>query len=144
MVLHSTAKRVRDRGPVLPREGEIEFGARGRRRRQRNIAVALLGVGLIGGAVWLYWALLPHDKAALDGKVPVKVQCASCGYVGEQRIRQGQTFPITCPKCGQRTAKQLWRCGKCKHEFVPPSQAGPYRCPRCGSQSVGSAVSPGP
>jgi predicted RNA-binding Zn-ribbon protein involved in translation (DUF1610 family) len=131
----------------LESTGEVRIGAYARRQRRRRVLVALLGVLLIAGAVGLYMGLhywMPHPgTGAAAGTYPVKVRCVSCGYSATLDVPyEGITFPLTCPRCGERACKQLWKCRACGEEFLPEEGSAEKRCPACGSLEVGSAAIP--
>jgi len=121
--------------------GEVRIGAYARRVRRRRALLGLLGLVLMCGAVGLYWVLRPEvEPAALT--YPVKVRCTSCGRQGTLDVPSGQTFPLICPQCGEKTYKPVWKCRACGDEFVPRTEGGSVRCPACGSLEVGSAAVP--
>ena len=142
---HDKARFV-DYRSALAARGEIEIGVLARHRRRRNLAIAVLGIVLIGGAGWLYWLLLPAEDVVAGDEFRVKVQCINeaCVFVGDVQVKAGQRFPLICPKCEQRSCRQLWRCKNpaCRHEFLPPVvQLGKtVRCEKCQGYSVGTAV----
>lgn len=126
----------------LDSTGEVRVGAYARRQRRRRALLALFGLVLIVGAVGLYSALRPEPEAT-GQTYPVRVQCISCGYAGTLDVPfKETTFPLTCPQCGERACKQIWKCRACDHEFIPGAGGEPIRCPACGSSEVGSAAVP--
>ena len=51
----------------------------------------------------------------------------------------GQMPPITCPHCGQESARVAIKCKKCEKVYVPdPNIRGGYpdRCPGCGHSAI--------
>ncbi|MFH1747131.1 MAG: hypothetical protein ABIG44_08835 [Planctomycetota bacterium] len=134
---------------ALHTRGDVEIGIMAIRRRRRNIVIAVMGILFIAGACWLYLSLQPAENDIVTGdEYHVKVQCINeeCGYVGVVRVKAGQKFPLKCPKCGQRSARQLWQCRnpECGQEFLPTEVGKTIRCPKCGSTSVGTAVAKQP
>lgn len=125
----------------LDSTGEVRVGAYARRQRRRRALLALFGAALIVGAVGLYWALCPKAEET-EETYPVKVECISCDYSGTLEVPFGQTFPLTCPVCGEKGCKELWKCRACAHQFLPEPSTGEKQCPACGSQSVGTAAVP--
>lgn len=129
------------RGIPTARSGdEIAVGAYARRVRRRRVLIGAIGATLIVGAVGVYLALVPRSELPPTETYPVKVRCTACAFVGEVRVPHKQTFPMFCPKCGQKGCRQLWRCYSCGREFPGEAGAEPLRCPNCGKSSVGSAV----
>jgi rubredoxin len=159
MVLRRRPRNLTDYRSVLDREGEVGIGGVVRRERRRNVILACMGLLLVGAAAWVYVLLLPTgEDGAQSGRIRVKVQCfspSSCGFVGVATKDPGATPPLVCPKCKQRTCRELWWCQDCKLEFLPekpaPEQGARPRpgnerwervivCPRCKGSRVGSAV----
>lgn len=133
---------------ALATNDEIEIGLSVRRRRRQQVAIAALGLALLGAAVWLYLALrVPASESAPDA-YRVKVQCISCQAIETRLVTPRDTFPLVCTRCQQRGAKALVACRDCGHEFLPPEEGQIIRCPRCDGTRVGSAASqpvrPGP
>ncbi len=145
MLVKKRPHKFKDVRTALQYEGEVEFGAAARRRWWRRAWLAAVGLGLIAGAVGLYRL----GPSARDGQIPaapgVKVKCTNpnCRYVEVIAAKTGQVFPLVCPKCGQHTWYQVWRCRRCKREFVPLPDGAPVRCPNCGSPAVGAAYTAG-
>jgi DNA-directed RNA polymerase subunit RPC12/RpoP len=139
--------RLTDDRNALGGEGEQWVGARARRRWWGRAALAATGVLLAVGAASVYLFLRPASDGPGFGANPkVKVKCAnaSCGHTATIGEKPGQTYPLICPKCGQHTLSQVWRCTKCRREFVPVPTGMPIACPNCGSTSVGAASASGP
>ena len=130
---------------VLAARADVSLGAYGRRQRRRQILVALGGLGLIGVAIALYALLSPDSGSSRAAEYAVRVRCIveDCDYEAEVRVSTRQSFPLTCPQCGQRSCRVL---SKCLNEtcgevfFADPSKTYP-RCPKCKSAGVGSAAS---
>lgn len=125
---------------------DITVGAYARRVRRRRMLVAGTGVVLVAAAALVYYALVPRGEGAPPG-YPVLVRCVAegCGFEGPIRVAAGQAFPVSCPKCSQRSCRAIWRCNDCGGLFLPEDSRGPA-CPQCRSQNVGSAagVNPAP
>lgn len=125
----------------LDSTGEVRVGAYARRQRRRRALLASFGLVLIVGAVGLYSALRP-EREATGQTYPVKVRCISCGYSATLEVPFQQTFPLSCPRCGEKACKELWKCRACGHEFLPDQRADEKHCPACGSSEVGTATVP--
>ena len=119
---------------------EVSIGAYARRQRRRRWLIGIVGALLICGAAAVYWGLRQN---AVDGATdyPVLVDCTKCGERSESRASFRQSYPVTCPKCRNKTAWPLLKCLKCEFLFVPNASAGEARCPRCKSTLVGSPMS---
>lgn len=115
---------------------EISIGAYARKQRRRRMLIGLVGAALIGGALLVYLALAPGWIGHSDD-YPVRVICKQCGE-SEMRIAFRQSYPVQCPKCGNKTAWPLLECHNCRKTFVANASAGEIRCPNCGSLSVGA------
>ncbi len=114
-------------------------GAYARAQRRKRIATAVAGLVLILGAIVLYLILKPHQEVDVGGKYPVLVQCTVCGYEDVVRVAPGTPFPITCPKCRERSCRKVWVCRVCGEHFIPHATGVELVCPACGSSSVGTA-----
>ena len=130
---------------VLATRADVSLGAYGRRQRQRQILVALGGLGLIGGAFALYAMLSPDFRSSRTTDHAVRVRCIveDCDYEADVRVAARQSFPLTCPKCAQRSCRALSKClnETCGELFLAdPSKTHP-RCPKCNGAEVGSAAS---
>lgn len=142
MLRRRTPRSLTDTRAVLDSRGEIAVGAYARQQRRRRALVGLLGVGLIGGAVWLYLALAPEDGPAPARSHPVAVQCVTrdCGYRAVVMVPRGEeSFPRVCPRCGQHSCYRLWECRDCGRQFLLSASSGALVCPGCGSERVGGA-----
>ncbi len=134
----------RDYRSALYRDGELSIGAYARAQRRRQVLIALAGLALVGGAVWLHFALREPTDVTSPGAPPVYVQCivADCGYRGVAHLKPGQGFPVKCPKCGQNSCQPVWECRDCGEQFLPRGRPAEVKCPRCGSRRVGIAEGP--
>jgi predicted RNA-binding Zn-ribbon protein involved in translation (DUF1610 family) len=127
---------------ALNSDGEVWVGTMATRRWWGRTALAGTGLLLAVAAVWVYVLLRPANEADGYSATPrVKVRCTNqdCRHADDVRVKSGQTFPLICPKCGQHTWSEVWRCTKCKREFVPMPTGTSIQCPKCGSTSVGAA-----
>ncbi len=120
--------------------GEVAIGLRARRARWRRLLVGVFGLLLISGAVGVYLVLRPPGGPT-SSSYSAKVFCHSCGFGGVLRVSTRERPPRICPRCGQRTAQDVWRCEDCGHEFVPGAETDERRCPECGSGRVGTPLS---
>lgn len=136
----------RNRGVVDPREvalregDEIRIGAYARRQRLRTLAIALIGLGMVAGAVFMYLRIRPPADSLPARTYPVVVRCETCGHETKLQAPFDAVFPVKCPHCGRMTALAAWRCRDCGKTFVPESTREDVTCPECGSEAVGSAV----
>lgn len=128
------------RGMERSAREEISIGAYARRQRRRRLWIGALGVLLMGGAAGVYWALRPPESGPETGNYAVRIQCGECGHSETIRVSFRQSFPMVCPRCRQRAARELWKCRDCGEVFVPRGGAEEHRCPRCGGVRVGSAA----
>ena len=140
MAYDQRVQRLKEYRSFAARDEETAVGAFARRRRRRNVAIALAGLLLIAGAGWLYRTLLPSNPAVRDKSRDAKVQCVSCGFVGVVRVAPEETFPVKCPKCKARGCNELWTCHQCGREFVPRKSGNAIQCPSCESTDVGAAL----
>ena len=84
-------------------------------------------------------------------------KCESCGEVFQKKIAGGTTFPIKCPKCGERTAYRAMKCLECgevftikpvpiapgaPEEMMPPEMMEIPKCSKCGSMNLGPVSEP--
>lgn len=127
---------------VLTSTGELEIGAYARRKRRRRMLVAWAGVALIlvgAGVAWMLWQ--PESAPATDG-YPVVVRCVTCAWEGTIRTSARHAFPLTCPRCKERSAREVWRCRNpaCGARFVPDDPTRTPSCPICKGTRVGSAA----
>ncbi|RMF83111.1 MAG: hypothetical protein D6744_05340 [Planctomycetota bacterium] len=136
----------RNRGGGDPRElalrdgDEIRIGAYARRQRLRTLAIALVGLGMVVGAVVMYLRIRPPAGSLPSRTYPVVVHCEACGHEANLQVPFDAVFPIKCPRCGRMTALAAWRCRDCGKTFVPESTREDVTCPECGSEAVGSAA----
>lgn len=123
----------------LYRDGELLVGAYARAQRRRQILIALAGLALIGGAVWLYLALHTPTEAVGTGVPLVQVQCIvpGCAQRTTLRLSGKEVFPVRCPKCGQNSCQPLWECRDCGEQFLARGRQAELVCPRCRSRRVG-------
>ena len=126
---------------VLDRRGDVEIGAWVRRRRRKRLLVAGSGLLLIGMAVVVYATLRADRGFGPKDGFPADFKCTTCEKEFSRRIGFDQTTPLSCPRCGERSAKQVWMCGA-GHRFIPEGALDleSISCPECGSRSVGSAA----
>jgi|GEM_PF-861902 len=133
---------------VVLSEGEIAVGAYARAQRRKRIMLGLAGLALIGGAVWLHFALQPGDTPRADWpQMLVRCVVPSCGYEGVVRLAPERArFPLKCPKCGQRSLQKVWECRDCGERFLRRAELetpdGILHCPKCGGVNVGTAEGP--
>jgi DNA-directed RNA polymerase subunit RPC12/RpoP len=127
---------------VLNSRGDITIGAYARVQRRRNILIGAVGVGLVGVALWLHILFQPDRDSAADGRPSVLVQCVApeCNYRTRVRVGPGETFPLACPQCKQRSSQKLWQCRDCGRLFLPKGVPEALACPSCGSARVGTAT----
>lgn len=132
---------VSDLRTVLDRTGDVEIGAWVRLRRRKRLMVAGSGLLLIGMAVVVYTTLRTDRGFGSTARFPADFKCITCGEEFSRRIGFDQTTPLSCPKCGERSAKQVWRCER-GHRFIPEGalHLDSISCPECGSRRVGSAA----
>ncbi len=94
----------------------------------------------MGGAAAVYWVLRPPETGLEAGSYAVRVRCGECGHTETIRAGFRQSFPLVCSRCGQRAARELWKCRDCGELFVPKGGTEEHRCPRCGGARAGSAA----
>ncbi len=124
---------------LLAGAGERSVGAYAARQRRRNLLIGGVGVGLIFLAATLAMFLMPSGgDEQREGAYRAWITCENCSYRAVADIAPGTTFPMVCPKCGQRAALRLWVCRACRTEFGVTSGKQAVRCPRCNSRNVGS------
>lgn len=149
MRLSRRPQRLTSYRAVLARRGDVELNAYARHWR-RNAFGVILGLALIGGAVWMYRSLRVRDEPVTDPRDFMdKVRCSACGYEGPVRVSTRDKFPLACPKCKARSCWEVWRCRECGTEFIfkagrdeRETSAVTVRCPGCGSMSVGGVGQP--
>jgi predicted RNA-binding Zn-ribbon protein involved in translation (DUF1610 family) len=125
---------------ALERTGDVTVGAYARRLLLKRIALGLVGVALIVGAVGLYH-LLDHDRPAAATGAQQVLRCRSCGAEQVVAPDPQRSFPATCGQCAERAVWPLWECRSCGKRFVPvESDAFAVRCPKCGGTEVGTAA----
>ncbi len=134
---------------VVLTEGEISVGAYARAQRRKRVLLGIVGLALIGGAVWMHYILQPKDTPTTDAP-PVLVRCVVpiCGYQGVVRVvPEKARFPLKCPKCGQHSLQKVWECRDCGEQFLRRPELetpdGILHCPKCGGVNVGTAEGPG-
>ena len=136
---------VSDLRMVLDRTGDVEIGAWVRRRRRKRLLVAGSGLLLIAMAGLVYVTLRMDRGVGRRDGFPAEFKCITltCGEEFSGRIDFDQKTPLNCPKCGERSAKLVWKCER-GHRFVPEGALHPesVSCPEpeCGSRRVGSAA----
>ena len=133
---------VSDLRTVLDRTGDVEIGAWVRLRRRKRLMVAGSGLLLIGMAVVVYTTLRADRGFGSTDRFPADFKCITCGEEFSRSIAFDQTSPLSCPKCGERSAKQVWMCSEDGHRFIPEGalHLESISCPKCGSRRVGSAA----
>ncbi|MCK4343024.1 MAG: hypothetical protein KAY37_15020 [Phycisphaerae bacterium] len=125
---------------VLDSTGDIAIGAYARQQRRRRILIAMAGIGLIGGAVWLYTTLRPSAEIDWSELRPVAVECVKCGHREVMFVKAGEpSFPLKCPVCQERACHKLWECRDCGYQFLNIGQDVVLECPKCHSRRVGTA-----
>ena len=111
MIIPRRAKRLSDYRSILDHRGEVEIGVQARRRRWRNLFLAIVGAGMIVAAGWLFHLLQPPEET---GRPPngytIKIQCTECGYTAFVYVKYDQRFPLICPRCKLCSFRQVWHC----------------------------------
>ena len=93
-------------------------------------------------------ALVMIIKNALPKKYyyTTDLKCESCGEVFQKGIVSGTTFPVRCPKCGNKEAYHALKCLDCGEIFIfkeeLPMEMMMPKCPKCGSTNIGSVTPP--
>ena len=130
---------------ALDRAGDVEIGAWVGRRRRKRLLVAAAGILLVVMAGVVYSALRFDSGLEQHKGYLAEFQCITCGGEFSRRLDFNQQTPLVCPKCGERSAKQVWICRDCGHKFLPDGPLESVTCPRpqCGSSRVGSAAAAG-
>lgn len=125
---------------ALDRVGDVEIGAWVRRRRRKRLLVSLAGLLLVALAVVVYAALRIDGGVRRQDGYAADFRCITCGEEFSGRLDFNQQTPLECPKCGERSAKQVWLCRSCGHRFLLSGPLESVTCPQCGSYGVGSAA----
>ena len=128
---------------ALDRVGDVEIGAWVRRRRRKRVLVSLAGLLLVALAVVVYVSLRIDRGVRRQDGYAADFRCITCEEEFSSRLDFGQQTPLVCPKCGERSAKQVWICRDCGDRFIPVGPLESVRCPQCGSYRVGSAAAAG-
>ncbi len=129
---------------VLESPGEVHIGAWARRHRRRQWLIALSGLALIGLAVTLYFVLSFGSPAEPVQGYAVELRCFQCGHEEGRRVTFGQSFPMFCEHCSERSLQPLWQCRDCGERFLPPVSPENAACPACGGNRIGSAAAEPP
>lgn len=124
---------------ALEQTGDVQVGARARRILWRRFAVSLVGLAMIAVAVAVSSTLLGSSKPA-DATHAIDVRCETCGNEFTLTASPDLVFPVACPKCKERAAKELWACRQCGNRFIPPDIQNDPSCPKCKSRNIGSAA----
>ena len=128
---------------ALDRVGDVEIGAWVGRRRRKRLLVSLAGLLLVALAVVVYAALRIDRGVRRQDGYAADFRCITCGEEFSGRLDFNQQTPLECPKCGERSAKQVWICRDDGHRFLPIGSRESVTCPQCGSYRVGSAAAAG-
>lgn len=129
------------RGAADGTYAEVEIGAWVRRRRRKRIAIAASGLLLMGLAGCLYW-LLSHgvlEPVATRAEADMRCIADECAYEFTAQFETAAGPPTMCPRCGQKSLREVWACRKCGARFVlgPTTELA---CPKCRSRDVGSGA----
>jgi hypothetical protein len=128
---------------VISSTGDISVGAYARQQRRRRLAMAAVGLALIGGAAWLLAEFWPVGGGRPTGKHPLVVECIKCHHREVIQVAPGSVpQAVMCPVCHERSCHPVWECRDCGLQFLPTGAeiaAGALRCPRCRSERVGAA-----
>lgn len=128
---------------ALDRGGDVEIGAWVGRRRRKRLLVSLAGLLLVALAMVVYLTLRIDLGVPRQDGYAAEFQCITCGEEFSRRLEFSQQTPLVCPKCGERSAKQVWICRDDGHRFIPIGSLESVTCPQCGSYRVGSAAAAG-
>ena len=120
---------------------EILIGAYARKSQQKRRLFGWFGVGLMALAALLYFGLKPTSESGRERPI-IPMKCSSCGEEARLAVLPGESFPMKCPKCLQRTLQSVWQCRRCQERFLPGKATDIIKCPKCGSDAVGNAVDP--
>lgn len=93
------------------------------------VAVVVL---LAGWFVYSAWA-------GMGGQLDSKLLCITedCGYSDSRKLQVGESFPATCPRCGNRSVYPALKCPQCGKPHVPPvmlGKSGSTTCFQCGTE----------
>lgn len=102
----------------------------------KTLLTTLLILVILGAAGYV---LFSTGGMKDDGTPPTTMICMDekCGAVTEKVLVVGETPPLLCPKCGQKTLVQAYFCPKCKKPLVLNEMRGgkpPTTCPACGEE----------
>lgn len=103
------------------------------------VGILILAVGIF----WLRSGDSPNNLAGASS-YDTRVMCRACNQSYPDTLGKGDTYPLSCKKCGKKEAWPQKQCYKCGNRFVPPPEGNPPhmpvapRCPKCKSDSVGS------
>jgi len=140
MIDRNRAASLTQHRSVLGSTRDVSVGAYARRQQRRRVAIAFVGLVLIGGSAWLLKLMWPTVGGDRGNRHPVLVRCVTCNHQEVVQQRAGDApFPLTCPACKERSCYQVWQCRNCNLQFLPVGSAATLRCPRCGSERVGAA-----
>ncbi len=99
----------------------------------RRVAVT----AAIFSAVVLVFAISYYIRTAGgEPQVVSPSKCYSCGYIGYQKLKVGESMP-PCPKCGKATYCPAFKCPKCGNLEVLNEYRGlegPTKCSKCGTE----------
>lgn len=108
-------------------------GASKRSNWRLLIAGAVLAGGLSGYVVWHAWA--KGQPEALKSTFACVTQ--GCGFQEVRGMSIGESLPLQCPKCGQKTLFVSNACPRCGTPNVMnevQGLAGPTKCSQCGAE----------
>jgi len=103
--------------------------------RRKLVAGVLIGAIVLIGAYFAWTALSSRSRPQ-----DVAMLCSNpkCAYTRAEALQVGETLPMTCPKCGQRTLMAAFRCPQCgtpniwneNRNALPPT-----KCRKCGREN---------
>lgn len=97
---------------------------------------AVLAIGLGGALVWRTWAK-PPTPARPTIKSTFMCVAEGCGFQEARGLTVGESLPLQCPKCGQKTlyvSNACSRCGTANVMKEVQGLAGPTQCSQCGAE----------
>jgi len=103
--------------------------------RGKLVVWAVIGVAVLALAYFAWGAWSSRSRAQ-----DVAMLCSNpkCGYTRAEPLQVGESLPMTCPRCGQRTLMAAFRCPKCgtpniwneNRNALPPT-----KCRKCGREN---------
>jgi predicted RNA-binding Zn-ribbon protein involved in translation (DUF1610 family) len=106
-------------------------------RQSRLGMVFLCTIACVALAAYLSWSGWTKQGIAKPVNTVLKCATTQCAYMETRPLRDGETLPSKCPKCGAQSVFLSMRCPKCGTQNIlneVRGLPGPSTCSKCGTE----------